>query len=127
MKKLMLSLCLCVFVVSLCSAADDPVAQLNAIASKSKNEYAKLAKEIDRLKTGNRLGAASDIARAEKKQQEIVEKIKAVKSEDNLPALQLQARILAEIEKGKELMPREADIINGRVERTFTIKQNSKK
>ena len=78
------------------------------------------------MKTGNRLNAKTEIATAEKRQQAIIDSIKAVKADDNLPALQLQARILAEIEKGKELMPREADIINSRIERSYINKMNKK-
>ena len=111
MKKLMLSLCLCACVVSLCSAADDPVAQLNAIYAKGKTEYAKLSKQIETLKTGNRLNAKTEIATAEKKQQEIVEKIKAVKTDDNLAAQQRQAVIIAELKKGRELTRHEIETI----------------
>ena len=116
MKKLMLSLCLCASVVGSVFAADqavksDAVAQLNKIYADGKTKYAALTKEIEKLKTGNRLNAKTEIATAEKKQQEIVEKIKAVKTDDNLAAQQRQAIIIAELKKGRELTGREAETI----------------
>lgn len=131
MKKLIIVLCLCASVVSLCFAADDAVksdavAQLNKIYADGKTKYAALTKEIEKLKTGNRLNAKTEIATAEKKQQAIIDSIKAVKADDNLPALQLQSIILAELKKGRELSGFEKETIKNNLAEAAYVKSKKK-
>lgn len=101
MKKQIIALCLCVFALTLYSA-DDAIARLNAIYAKSKTEYANLTKEIAKLKTGQRLGVAADIARAEKKQQAIIEQLKAVPVTEQEEKV-LQSTLIAQLKIGREL------------------------
>ena len=127
MKKLILSLCLCASVVGLCFAADqaakpDAVAQLNKIYADGKAKYAGLTKEIEKLKTGNRINSKTEIATAEKKQQAIIDSIKAVKIDGDVPAMQLQAKILRQLREGRDLTSRELEALNDRIAYNAGIK-----
>jgi len=125
MKKLIILCGLCVFALNLYSAdqpaatAEKPVvkltgteatAQLNRIFGNG-DEYVKLTKEIDRLNTGKRINAEKEIAQAKGKQQAIIDKIKAVQTDD-MPTLQLKARMLEQLKKGRKLTTDEVDRIN---------------
>ena len=117
---------LCVSVVGL-FAADQPaapaaVAQLNRIFSENKSAYAKLNKEIAKLKTGKRMGASTDIARAEKKQQAIIDKLKAIKISEKSD-MELQATLIEQLKKGRELSNGELSQVHNEVTVNYTNKK----
>jgi len=141
MKKLIILCVLCVFALSLYSADPAPATdkpavklltgaeattQLNSIFAKSKDEYASLSKEIEQQQTGKRINPEREIAQAKAKQKAIIEKIKAVQTDD-LTSLQLQARMLKQLKKGRELTIDEVESINDTIKFNYIHKQKTNK